>query len=64
MVMVTDHMSHIEITIMVHQQALQHDYGERAPRTADELSKVCDSVVHLFNLLRCLALFVWWFKEF
>lgn len=31
---------HIEIMIMVNQQALQQEHVERAPRTADELSQV------------------------
>jgi hypothetical protein len=28
--------------VMVHQQALEQEHSERAPRTADELSKVCN----------------------
>ena len=28
--------------VMVHQQALEQEHREKAPRTADELSKVCN----------------------
>lgn len=35
-----DNISHIEIMIMVDQQALQQEHVDRAPRTADELSQV------------------------
>lgn len=51
---------------LLHQQALQQEHGEGAPRTADELTKVCDLTeddVHYCYLVCDFALLVWWFRE-
>jgi len=59
-----EYMSHIEIMTMLHQQALQQEHGERAPRTADELSKVCNYTSRTCNFCNVCVVFpvVWWFR--
>lgn len=49
-------MSDIETMIMIHQQALHQEHGERAPRSADELSKVCKCPEpHVYLCIGCVA---------